>query len=99
KPDGGWFPVQRIALEDAVRFFTWNNAYVTFEEDRKGSLKEGKLADVVVLDRDIFTRPPRELVETLVRLSILAGNGVPDSARAARPHTRSAPCPARPPRS
>jgi predicted amidohydrolase YtcJ len=81
KPEGGWFPRQRITLEDAVRFFTWNNAYITFEEDSKGSLKEGKLADLAVLDRDIFARPPRELVETQVLYTILGGKVVkaPDS--------------------
>jgi len=73
EPAGGWFPRERITLEDAVRFFTWNNAYATFEEDSKGSLKEGKLADLVVLDRDIFTRPPRELTETKVLYTILGG--------------------------
>jgi predicted amidohydrolase YtcJ len=81
KPEGGWFPLQRISLEDAVRFFTSNNAYATFEEDSKGSLKEGKLADLVVLDRDIFARPPRELIETQVLYTILGGKVVkaPDS--------------------
>jgi predicted amidohydrolase YtcJ len=76
KPEAGWFPRQRISLEDSVRFFTWNNAYVTFEEDSKGSIKEGKLADLVVLDRDIFARPPRELMETQVRYTILGGKVV-----------------------
>jgi predicted amidohydrolase YtcJ len=79
KPEAGWFPGQRISLEDAVRFFTWNNAYATFEEDDKGSLKEGKLADLVVLDRDIFTRPPRELIETQVMYTILGGRIVHSS--------------------
>jgi predicted amidohydrolase YtcJ len=76
KPEGGWFPRQRISLEDAVRFYTWNNAYVTFEEDSKGSLKEGKLADIAVLDRDIFSRPPRELIDTQVLYTILGGKVV-----------------------
>jgi predicted amidohydrolase YtcJ len=76
KPDGGWFPRQRMSLEDAVRFYTWNNAYVTFEEDTKGSLKEGKLADIAVLDRDIFSRPPRELIDTQVLYTILGGKVV-----------------------
>jgi predicted amidohydrolase YtcJ len=81
RPEGGWFPRQRISLEDAVRFFTWNNAYATFEEDSKGSLRDGKLADLVVLDRDIFARPPRELIETQVLYTILGGKIVkgPDS--------------------
>jgi predicted amidohydrolase YtcJ len=81
RPEGGWFPRQRIGLEDAVRFFTWNNAYASFEEDSKGSLKEGKLADLVVLDRDIFSRPPRELVDTQVLYTILGGRIVHESRR------------------
>ncbi len=76
RPEAGWFPRQRLSLEDALRFFTWNNAYATFEEDHKGSLKEGKLADLVVLDRDIFARPPRELIETRVLYTILGGRVV-----------------------
>lgn len=84
KPEGGWFPRQRISLEDAVRFFTWNNAYATFEEDSKGSLKEGKLADLVVLDRDIFARPARELIETEVLYTILGGRIVYESRPARR---------------
>jgi predicted amidohydrolase YtcJ len=81
QPEAGWFPRQRISLEDAVRFFTWNNAYATFEENSKGSLREGKLADLVVLDRDVFARPPRELIETEVVYTILGGKIVnaPDS--------------------
>ena len=79
KPEAGWFPRQRISLEDAVRFFTWNNAYATFEEDSKGSLKEGKLADLVVLDRDIFARPPPELTSTQVLYTILGGKIVHSS--------------------
>ncbi len=83
-PEAGWFPRQRISLEDAVRFFTWNNAYATFEEDSKGSLAEGKLADLVVLDRDIFARPPRELMETKVLYTILGGRVVHESRPAPR---------------
>jgi hypothetical protein len=73
QPEAGWYPRQRISLEDAVRFFTWNNAYATFEEDHKGSLREGKLADLVVLDRDVFARPARELIEAEVLYTILGG--------------------------
>jgi predicted amidohydrolase YtcJ len=66
EPAAGWFPEERLTIEQAVRFFTLNNAWATFEEGRKGSIQEGKLADLVVLDRDIFTRPPRELLQTQV---------------------------------
>ncbi len=73
EPPGGWHPGQLVALEDAVRYFTVNNAWITFEEDSKGSIKPGKLADLVVLDRDIFARPPRQLTETQVLYTILDG--------------------------
>ncbi len=73
QPEGGWFRGQRISMEDAVRYFTLNNAWATFEENLKGSIKKGKLADLVVLDRDIFSRPPRELLDTQVLFTILDG--------------------------
>jgi predicted amidohydrolase YtcJ len=73
EPAGGWFPAERVTMEEAVRFFTIENAWSTFEEDIKGSLKEGKLADLVVLDRDIFSRPPRELLDTQVLYTIFDG--------------------------
>ena len=73
QPPEGWFPAQRVTMEEAIRFFTVANAYATFEENIKGSLKEGKLADVVVLDRDILSRPPKELLETQVLYTIFDG--------------------------
>jgi len=73
QPPGGWFPEQRVTLEEAIRFFTLNNAYASFEENIKGSIKEGKLADLVVLDRDILSRPPKELLETQVLYTIFDG--------------------------
>ncbi len=73
EPEGGWFRGQRISIADAVRYFTLNNAWATFEEGEKGSIREGKLADLVVLDRDIFSRPPRELLNTQVLFTILDG--------------------------
>lgn len=73
EPPGGWFPQERIPLEDAVRYFTANNAWATFEEHDRGTIREGKLADLVVLDRDIRTRPPKELLETQVLYTIFDG--------------------------
>jgi hypothetical protein len=73
EPPGGWFPDERLGLEEAVRAFTVNNAWTTWEEKSKGSIREGKLGDLVVLDRDIFSRPPRELLDTRVLYTILGG--------------------------
>ncbi len=53
--DGPLHPEQRIRREEAIRFYTINNAYLTFEEKEKGSLETGKLADFIILDRDILT--------------------------------------------
>jgi predicted amidohydrolase YtcJ len=73
EPKQGWFPVERIPLEAALRAYTIYNAWSTFEENSKGSIKVGKLADLAVLDRDIFRVPPRELIETKVVYTILDG--------------------------
>ena len=60
----------------AVLSYTLNNAYAAFEEDRKGSLVPGKLADVVVLSRDIMTAPEDELPDARVAYTILGGRVV-----------------------
>ena len=79
-PPGGWFPNQRLSMEEAVRFYTLNNAYAAFEENIKGSIREGKLADLVVLDRDIFTQPPQELLDTQVLFTIFDGRVIYEKA-------------------
>jgi predicted amidohydrolase YtcJ len=58
---------------DAIKVYTWNGAYITFEEDIKGSIEEGKLADIVILDTDILTCDPSEIVNTKVLTTILDG--------------------------
>ncbi|MFQ5723818.1 MAG: amidohydrolase [Terriglobia bacterium] len=73
EPPGGWFPQERVSVEEAIRFFTLNNAYASFEENIKGSIKEGKLADLVVLDRDILTVPPEEIPEAQVLYTFFDG--------------------------
>jgi hypothetical protein len=91
-PPEGWFPAERIPLEEAVRHFTLSNAWATFEENSKGSLRAGKLADLVVLDRDIFTAPPRELLETQVLYTIFDGRIVHVGAGSPRPQNRPLAC-------
>ena len=72
-PEGGWFPEQRISMADAIKHYTLDAAYASFEESRKGSLKVGKLADLVVLSRDVFTIAPKEILTTEVLCTIVGG--------------------------
>jgi len=67
---------QAISVMDAIRVYTWNGAYITFEEDIKGSIEPGKLADMAVLDTDILTCEPSEIVKTKVLTTILDGKVV-----------------------
>lgn len=72
-PPGGWFPDQRMTREEALRSFTLDAAYAAFEEHLKGSLEPGKLADLVVLSKDIMTIPPAEILRTEVDLTLVDG--------------------------
>jgi predicted amidohydrolase YtcJ len=76
-------PEQRMTREEALRSYTWANAYAAFEEDLKGTLRPGKLADIVVLSRDILTVPEDEILGTRVDLTILGGRVVYERAEAA----------------
>jgi predicted amidohydrolase YtcJ len=80
-PPEGWFPEERVDLESALRAYTVNNAWVAGEEAVKGSLEPGKLADLVVIDRDIFGVPPEELKDADVLLTIVGGRIVFDASR------------------
>jgi len=69
-------PEQRISREQAIRLYTINNAYLTFEEKEKGSLEKGKLADFIVLDKDILTCPADEVRSIRVDETYLGGKQV-----------------------
>jgi hypothetical protein len=73
KNPGGWVPEEKVPVEEAVRAYTVNGAWVQFAEAAKGSIERGKLSDLVVLDRDIFTIPPEEIVRAKVRMTIFDG--------------------------
>jgi hypothetical protein len=62
-----------VDVETALRAYTVNNAWVAGEESIKGSLEAGKLADLVVLDRDPFTVPPLVLKDLKVLVTIVGG--------------------------
>ena len=69
-------PELRISREQALRMWTWNAAYLSFDEDVKGSLEPGKYADFVVLDRDILTCPVDEIREIQALETVLGGRTV-----------------------
>jgi predicted amidohydrolase YtcJ len=66
-------PDERLTREQAIRLYTINNAFLTFEEDEKGSLEPGKLADFIVIDRDILTCPVDEVKDIQVEATYLGG--------------------------
>jgi predicted amidohydrolase YtcJ len=73
KNPGGWIPEQKVAVEEAVKAYTANGAWVEFAETVKGSIAAGKMADLVVLDRDIFSVPPDEISAARVRMTVFDG--------------------------
>jgi len=72
-PPGGWQPQERISAEAALRHFTRDAAYASFEEQRKGTLAPGMLADLVVLSDDVVAIPPAQILKTRVLLTVMGG--------------------------
>ena len=68
-----FFPDQRMSRMEALKGYTWNNAYAAFEEKLKGSLEVGKLADITVLSKDITTIPEDDILTTDVVYTIVGG--------------------------
>lgn len=75
-PEGGWFPEQKISLMEAMMAYTINGARATFDGEIKGSIKAGKLADLVMLDRNIFERPVEELLSMQIDMTMVDGKVV-----------------------
>jgi predicted amidohydrolase YtcJ len=83
-PPVGWFPEERLDLTTSLRAYTVNNAWAEGEEGRKGQLIRGQLADLVVLDQDLFAIAPERIKDTKALLTIVGGRIV----HAAAPFTR-----------
>jgi predicted amidohydrolase YtcJ len=73
KNPGGWVPAQKISVEEALRAYTADGAYAQFAEKTKGTLEKGKLADFVLLDRDLTRIPAPEIREAKVVMTVVGG--------------------------
>lgn len=72
-PDG-WLPEQKISVEEAIKCYTINNAYASFEENLKGSIEHGKLADIIVLSDNLLEIEPEKIKNVKVDMTIFNGN-------------------------
>ena len=72
----GWVPEEKITVEEALRAYTADDAYGVFAEDRRGKLRPGYKADLVVLDRDLTRIPPETIDQTEVRATVVGGRVV-----------------------
>ncbi len=73
KHPGGWIPEQKLTLDEAVRAFTVGSAYAEYAEKVKGTISLGKLADLVMLDRDLYQVNPSDIDKACVMLTVMDG--------------------------
>jgi len=71
-----YFPEQKLTIQEAIAAYTTGAAYAEFDEDKKGEIKSGMLADLVVLDRDITKVPPEDILKTRVLRTVVGGKTV-----------------------
>lgn len=78
EPQGGWYPAQRISLKAAINAYTAGSAWASFDEQRKGTLTPGMLADIVILSNDIFSSKakPADLASTRAVVTVFDGKVV-----------------------
>jgi predicted amidohydrolase YtcJ len=77
----GWFPEQKLTMEEAIYYYTYGSAYAQFMENRKGMIKTGYLADIVIVDKDLLTIPENEIMKTKVDYTITGGKVVYESGK------------------
>jgi predicted amidohydrolase YtcJ len=73
KNPGGWVPEQKISLDQALKAYTFNSAYASFDESNKGTLKKGYLADFVILDQNLFDIKPDAIRDVKVMKTFAGG--------------------------
>jgi len=76
----GWYPEQKISVQETVHAYTVGAARAEFEDNNKGTIAPGKLADLVMLDRDIIICEPEEIEKTRVILTVMDGRVVHEAA-------------------
>ncbi|MGH7648969.1 MAG: amidohydrolase, partial [Gemmatimonadaceae bacterium] len=76
KNPGGWIPEQKITVQEALKAYTIDAAYASFDEKRKGSLVKGKLADFVIIDHDLTKMPPEQIRDAKVMMTVVGGKVV-----------------------
>jgi predicted amidohydrolase YtcJ len=79
KNPNGWIPEQKITVDEAVRAFTWGSAYAEFQENVKGTLEVGKLADMIIVSDDIFKIDPVKIRDAKVLTTVMDGRIVYES--------------------
>ena len=72
-PPGGWYPDQKLTLAEAIRGFTSDAAFAAFEENSRGTIEPGKLADLTIIDGDLYSMPQAELFKAKVRYTVVGG--------------------------
>jgi predicted amidohydrolase YtcJ len=77
----GWFPEQKLTMEEAIKYYTLGSAYAQFMDDRKGMIKIGYLADIVIVDRDLLKVPEDQIMKTNVDYTIVGGKVVYSSGK------------------
>lgn len=77
----GWNPEQKLVMEEAIKYYTYGSAYAQFMEDRKGMIKVGYLADIVVTDKDLLLIPQEEIMKTRIDYTIVGGKIVYESGK------------------
>lgn len=80
-PAGGWHPTERLTLAEAIRGFTSDAAYAAFEEGTRGTIEPGKLADLTIVEGDLFAMPANDLHKTKVKYTVVGGEVVYTGAR------------------
>ncbi|MCH7855062.1 MAG: amidohydrolase [Proteobacteria bacterium] len=76
QPEGGWFPQEKLTIKEAIRAYTLNTAYAAYEEDLKGTITVGKLADYVMLSDNLLTMDPDNIKDVKVLTTVIGGTVV-----------------------